>query len=503
MDSIEIDSPRKRRASSTTAKAILERRSSIDLGKSSFLATFTNTIKGIVGTGVLSIPYAFANLGTLSSIILTIVIALWTYLTYILIHQIYKKALAKDDHVKSFNDVYAMTFGQGFGKALCTVLLFMYAVGVDSAYLAFISENIVTVWGPTAWDEKYIIALLAIPFIAICLLKDMNILKYPSSAGNILLVIVLIYIFVVSYAVYLNTNRTQSVSVSSVGGTTSDNDPGFFAFKGLPIFLGIMLFSFSGQLESFVIISSMQNVNEYPRCIVVALVPLCAIYLAFGSIAFIFSTKTDGIIFENVKDFAAPAVSILRIMYCAIMVTTLPLKMMPIFQIFEGYITSLRLYYLSQDSDELVDGGENYFHRNVKVYREKSNVSFDSQFDKSEKGYISNGLNGTDTSRGIPSCSSSFQWFCTDPLFIAMRCLLCIVSVSVTIGIPDFTFLASLMGSLCIGLMGFTLPPLINLLLTDDPDTSLFISSISLFLFGLIATVGNTTLLILQKVKVL
>eukprot|EP00948_MAST-09A_sp_MAST-9A-sp1_P002135 g2135.t1 len=455
-------------------------------GEASFFSVLMSTTKTVLGTGVLHIPYAFQKTGLCLSLILIAVIIIWSYWTYVMILKnrnfgvqslaqrkkksaitvtplssssqrsnapMKEKALHNNQfvysvsEVKSFNDIYRIAFGDTLGEVMGTFLLMTHEILVCTAYLAFIAENIESVIDDSSFDQRLLIVLLTLPFIFLCYFRNMNVLRYISLVGNALLVLVVLYCIV--SGIYDTAHK--SINVNEAGPVI------LFNFSGISTFFGTVLFAFSGQTEAMVIITEMKVRKRYPDVIKIMMGPASMLYIGMGLVgSLIYRNLTQSNLFMNMSGIDS---IIVRIVFSMVILLTLPLKMFPAFEIMGRYLnywfpSTARddvTLMAKTDETEIMKPDTELFHQH---YNDEDDVESSNQ-------------SNYDGSGGIPSLHQELErkytqklgfirkYFETNPLVLLLRTLLCLTSCILAILVPDFGFLVELIGSFCIGSVGF------------------------------------------------
>ena len=174
----------------------------IDRGFASNISTSFNIIKGIMGVGLLTIPWCIDTVGLLPSLILMTISFLLSYICWILL-----SLLCDKYHVYTYRDVGLITFGEKF--AICLyVILFVFLYLVCILYVVFLSQfiqdglsefgiiiddnitfgNLQTLSTFEQFAEtKFFIITISIFFILfpLSLLPNLDSLKYSSFIGII------------------------------------------------------------------------------------------------------------------------------------------------------------------------------------------------------------------------------------------------------------------------------------------------------------------------------
>ena len=163
--------------------------------------TLTHLLKASLGTGILSMPYAFKNAGLLAGVFATILVAfVCTHCAYILIkcaHVLYYKTRRTE---MSFADVAEVAFATGpewgrkFSKPiryLIQISLFVTYFGTCSVYTVIVAANFERIIqhykGPETaeFGRRLIAACLLIPVILLSWIPNLKYLAPVSMVANL------------------------------------------------------------------------------------------------------------------------------------------------------------------------------------------------------------------------------------------------------------------------------------------------------------------------------
>eukprot|EP01084_Bolivina_argentea_P016027 30027_1 len=108
----------------------------LNKGTASSISTSFNIIKGIMGVGLLTLPWSISNIGLIPSFILVIISFILSYIPWIMLC-----LLCQQYHVYTYRDIGSIIFGNKFAIALDIILLiFLYLVCI--LYVVFLSQFI-------------------------------------------------------------------------------------------------------------------------------------------------------------------------------------------------------------------------------------------------------------------------------------------------------------------------------------------------------------------------
>ncbi|XP_076960142.1 amino acid transporter AVT1I-like [Bidens hawaiensis] len=174
-----------------------EQYSSINISGASFISTCFNGLNALSGIGILSIPYALAEGGWLS-LILLLLIASSTFYTGLLI----QRCMDADPSITSYPDIGNRAFGKT-GKAIVSVTMDIELYLVATGFLILEGDNLSKLFPDTDFDvygfrisaKSGFIVLVALIILPTSWLDNMSILSYISASGVLASMIILGSVF--------------------------------------------------------------------------------------------------------------------------------------------------------------------------------------------------------------------------------------------------------------------------------------------------------------------
>mmetsp|Transcript_8900 Transcript_8900/g.16363 ORF Transcript_8900/g.16363 Transcript_8900/m.16363 type:complete len:421 (-) Transcript_8900:634-1896(-) len=201
-----------------------------------------------------------------------------------------------------------------------------------------------------------------------------------------------------------------SIIVYAVPNFDVQNLPISTSVGDIAVFFSMSIYMFNGIGEVLPISKSMQDRDEYPKVLAATFMVLVSSYLAFGIVVSAsFGSSTQGLVFDNLD---GGVVAFVKIFHAIAVFCTIPLK------------------YFSAINDGLIPLIEDCFSVDL--------------------------TNGSQSS----SCAS---------VMVALKFGMVALSVVITLTVPDFAFLVSLVGGFSITICAFILPPLMFQILALDP----------------------------------
>ncbi|KAL9998477.1 putative amino acid transporter, transmembrane domain-containing protein [Helianthus debilis subsp. tardiflorus] len=168
-----------------------------NISGASFISTCFNGLSALLGVGLLSIPYALAEGGWLS-LILLLVIASLTFYTGLLI----QRCMDTDPTIRSYPDIGNRAFGKT-GEAIVSITMNLELYLVATGFLILEGDNLSKLFPDMDFDvygyhfgaKSGFIVLVALIILPTIWLHNMNILSYISASGVIASMIILGSVF--------------------------------------------------------------------------------------------------------------------------------------------------------------------------------------------------------------------------------------------------------------------------------------------------------------------
>jgi solute carrier family 36 (proton-coupled amino acid transporter) len=202
---------------------------SVSAYKQSSLQAYVHFVKGNLGPGCLSLPYAFSLVGPVwGPVAMVLMGAMTVYNMCSLV-----KAKQKVQHlgIATFSHVGLYAFGKA-GQFLVDTFLVTMQLSVCTVYFSFISANLARA-APVAWHlSQRTIILLALPALAGCsLIRHMRDLTPFSLAANVSLLIGMGLLCSIMFA-HWRSDPPEHIAQ--------------FSATNVPLFLGNAIYAFEG-----------------------------------------------------------------------------------------------------------------------------------------------------------------------------------------------------------------------------------------------------------------
>lgn len=284
---------------------------------------FCSMMKGIVGSGVLTLPRAFADAGFYFALASQFVFALLTGLCIILLMR------SRSGSGVSYADVGREAYGDCAAAAVKGCLI-TFQCGLLVMYLIFMgqtTQDVVEGWsGCAGWARSlplpYLIAAYAALESVMVWVRRMRYLAWFALVADVCIVAGL------SLVLYHAAART-----ASAGPTIVPFRPG-----GAGLFIGASALSFEGIAVMVPIHDAMAHPAHFDRVMWQVVVCCCALFCGIGAAgAAAWGDAVEANVLGNIGGLTPPA-QLVGALYTAAIACTLPLQGMPVFRIVEDAV---------------------------------------------------------------------------------------------------------------------------------------------------------------------
>ncbi|KFB47259.1 AGAP010508-PA-like protein [Anopheles sinensis] len=227
----------------------------------STIGTFIHVMKGAMGVGILSMPYAIRNGGLIIGVIGTFLLGLlYSHCVHLLVGTAYK--ICKRDRVPMLT--YAQTVDRAFalgpvrtrplGKILKTFtdyyLMITFGPMIYMVFIGTTLHDVINSRTDLDWDVRIYILLAAIPAIGITQVRE---IKYLVPFSAIATTLIIINVIISLYYIF-----REPLSI--------DNRDLFPTFSSLTKFLGAAYFAFDATSLIFPVANQMKSPQHYLGC---------------------------------------------------------------------------------------------------------------------------------------------------------------------------------------------------------------------------------------------
>merc|ERR1711892_19068 len=245
--------------------------------------TIIHLLKGNIGIGVLTMPIAISNAGLVGGVLGMVFVAVVTIHCMQTLVIAAQKLMAKRgvdflDYADTAEAAFLEAGGGWASKShhmrrLINIFLCMSQIGSNAVYILFVAQNIMPIaetYFTLGWNYRLYIALLLIPVIMICSIKNLKYLSPCSILANILEFVGLGIIFYYIFATPL---------------PSSDSVPWFTSPVKFPIFFGTAIFAFEGISVVLPIENQMSKPKDmlgWNGVLNTSMVTIAGLYIAMG-----------------------------------------------------------------------------------------------------------------------------------------------------------------------------------------------------------------------------
>merc|ERR1711892_394519 len=245
--------------------------------------TIVHLLKGNIGIGVLTMPIAISNAGLVGGVLGMVFVALITiHCMHTLVIAAQKLVAKRGVDFLDYADTAEAAFLEAGGgwasksthmRRLINIFLCMSQIGSNAVYILFVAQNIMPIVEThftLNWNYRLYIAILLIPVILICSIKNLRYLSPCSILANILEFAGLGIIFY--YILAPPIPRTYSV-------------PWFTSPEKFPIFFGTAIFAFEGISVVLPIENQMSKPKDmlgWNGVLNTSMITIAALYVGMG-----------------------------------------------------------------------------------------------------------------------------------------------------------------------------------------------------------------------------
>ena len=334
-------------------------------GKATTLQCIFNLANILMGVGLLSLPYAFAQAGWMGGIFALLSFSFVTWKTSIMIgrelngdprpssffHDSPWKTPLQPGSVpearmrkpiSSFPDIARAAFGEA-GCLVLSIILYFELFSCICIFIVTIGDHMHTLFPsiPVITHQIWVGVISSIPIL---LLRTARLLSYLSAVGTFATVSV---VGTVVLAYLLEGDITEKVAESMADPTPPPYHPTWNT-RGLPLAFGLMAFCFSGHAIVPSIYSSMEKPQDFERVVnftfIIVIIACLAVglsgYFMFGSLVH------DQVTISLEKHSAGPAMTMLTYLMILTAYSKLTLTMFPLSigmeEIFAPFVSSER-----------------------------------------------------------------------------------------------------------------------------------------------------------------
>ena len=468
------------------------------LPRGALAAALINTLKSVLGTGLLAMPWAFLQLRDhlSTAVVMCGLLGVWSCYTMLLL---YKCVVLAWPVTGGYGTLVLAALGSS-GGVLCAANLVLHQVLCTASYLVFIGENLQDVFGGSS---AAFVAAAAPPIVLLCWLRDLRALGPASAVGTAALLLALCLVVHEGCSMSAGAPLLDGETVGATAGralrmrhvvSTGHHAHATGGVSPLPAaaatgaatapplaalgaFAGITTFTFCGHSEVVTVVLSFGASHPrhapYGRVVfAMACVAIPAVLaFAMSSMACFGDTVQKNILLS----VHSRAAALLKLLCAAAVLCTCPLKMFPAFEVLE---TALGLDSRSSSEADVKsavdpasaddesgaradanagaaaerDGDHDVEHDSETAVKATEREGLVRSPDRRRRGDALGGAKEV-APRGLGG------WR------IALRTLLVLLAVVLALACPDFEFFVAFIGAFCNALICFVLPPLMYIAL--------------------------------------
>eukprot|EP00835_Amoeboradix_gromovi_P000015 NODE_1_length_95616_cov_0.657642.p15 type:complete len:403 gc:universal NODE_1_length_95616_cov_0.657642:90213-91421(+) len=274
--------------------------------------------KAFIGTGVLFLCKAFANGGLLGSLMLLLVIAIFSMIG---MWFLFKSSLGTPG---TYQDIAGALYGKSF-KTLVMASLVMCQSGFIMVYFLFVASNVQDLVS-TLSNCKYeidnkpvLITMQLIIYIPLVLIRRIQSLTKFAVLANILMLVGVVFV-IYSSLVKLVTEPVNIKLFNNLSDTS--------------LFLGTAIFTFEGFGLVIPISQSMKDPRQFNGVLISTIALVSALYLTIGAIGYsAYGVDTQTNILLNMPNNIP--LKIVQFCYVIAVMLSFPLQLFPAIEILE------------------------------------------------------------------------------------------------------------------------------------------------------------------------
>lgn len=435
--------------------------------KSDSFQAFSLTMKSVVGSGIIALPFAVSQAGWLAGTFGMVLIAILSRLTMRqmiqCVHVIREQradvkrrqgqwvshddsgatdaAGGDEEDAIGYRQIGGAAFGRS-GELIVDIALISCQIGSNCAFIAFIASNLHSVLSSPALFPS-----LSLSTVVLCLFPVLALLAIPrtttylaptSHLGNLALLVGL------STVVWCGWER-RSLDQAAGLPTGLSPLPAFNSVSGLCTFFGVAAFAFSAHAEVVAVESDVQEGSKYLGILDICMSFTALLYVSFALFAYgSFGGDTSSNIFLNLGEHTF--VTIVKLCMSIVVCFNYPITLFPAMQAL----------------DDILMGPA---HNSVAAEPESVGLmsSSTTASSSSEPPLLPRSTSTASSSSALTSRQQWARWMKGTCLRIGTVALTCLVATTV----QNFGLLTALVGSTSGGLLSFILPPLFYLRLVS------------------------------------
>lgn len=256
----------------------------IELGNSTLLQSWFNTVNALVGVGILALPLAFSYAGWIGGTVLFLVCGLLTNYT----GKVLAKIMAKEPSLRTYADIGSYAFGPS-ARILISLFFCLELWAVSVALIILFGDSMSAIFphiAPSAFKILGYCLVLPSVFLPLKFLSPISVIGIVSTFT---LVVVVISDGLIK--------KEAPGSLWSIAPTTLGP-----RWDRLPLSFGLIMSGFSSHPIIPSLVRDMKDPSKFPRMLNLAYVAATILYLGMGMVGYaMFGTSVSE---EITKDLA-------------------------------------------------------------------------------------------------------------------------------------------------------------------------------------------------------
>eukprot|EP00559_Dactyliosolen_fragilissimus_P008224 CAMPEP_0184858310 /NCGR_PEP_ID=MMETSP0580-20130426/3432_1 /TAXON_ID=1118495 /ORGANISM="Dactyliosolen fragilissimus" /LENGTH=512 /DNA_ID=CAMNT_0027354397 /DNA_START=166 /DNA_END=1704 /DNA_ORIENTATION=+ len=422
-------------------------------------------LKGNIGPGCLSLPWAYSQLGITLSIICTVLVSIITSYNCLAMVRMKRGLFGQQRRDISYGDIGEATYGPRFGKFvhLCVCAL---QLSVCTVFFCFLGENISSVLQKTispSCSVRVVMTAFLLPISLLSLFPNLKVLSPVTATGMILLLTSFVFLGFVAW-----DNRMDR----------PDELPGISSIPMIPLGFCAIMYSYEGICLVFPIESAMKDPKNFDNVYIVSMAIVCIIYaivattcvLVFGEVD---NGSLSAFLIDRIDELEGKGLILATNFFVSLAVfVTYPLQLFPCVSLIRSLSSSNpKTTHSDADDGVFTEHANNEFELHVtqKHVNEKTILHGDSVIlGQNNHTFINTNINNLEGESPLqPQINAKINYNTCCPTVSnsssKLRLILVLGTYITAMIVPDVQQLISLVGALVGSLVALIIPPILEL----------------------------------------
>jgi proton-coupled amino acid transporter len=308
------------------------------------LQTTIHLIKGYVGPGCLSLPWAFSQLGIPGGCLACIVLSYWTSYNCWGVVEI-KRSAGTTTAIDTYADVGTWAYGTNFGNYVRSSVC-IQQLAICTVYLSFIGENLLAIWASSGPNHAVVMTLALPAVLGLSCLASLKSLAPFTATGTALL---------------FGAFGLLGIVMAKDWDDRPQPPPTLESLSSLPLALCAILYSYEGICLILPVEGAMAKPRQFKKVFWGSMAVVAVVFCAVASFSvYIFGKVTNGSItaylLEREDDDGDRSMLILANTAVSISVLlTYPLQLFPCLELIGPWLNGMcrrGLEEVAQEEDE-------------------------------------------------------------------------------------------------------------------------------------------------------